>query len=132
MLVLHGHPSTYAVTLAPRPRLRAVLLRRVGGLGAFPCAAVPAPAAAVAAFWAVISSNSLRPCSAAAVCSKKVLNCSSVSVMLSGSSFSKNSVSWNSGHEAFCQVIFLFIDALSFGRGTDRQEERALTRPVAV
>ena len=27
-------------------------------------------------------------------------------------------------HEAFCQVTFLFIDALSFGRGTDRQEER--------
>jgi len=35
-------------------------------------------------------------------------------------------------HDAFCQVIFLFIDALSFGRGTDRQEERALTMPAAV
>ncbi len=35
-------------------------------------------------------------------------------------------------HEAFCQVIFLFIDALSLRRETDRQEERACMRPVAV
>ena len=56
-----------------------------------PLPAVPAPCAgAVAAFWAVNPSSMRRLCSVAMVCSTKVLNCSSVSGMVSGSSFSIN------------------------------------------
>ena len=92
--VTHRRPSRKPVTLAPRspsaPPSCAVWAVLAAGW-ALPLPAVPAPCAgAVAAFWAVNPSSMRRLCSVAMVCSKKVLNCSSVSGMVSGSSFSKS------------------------------------------
>ena len=74
----------------PAPSSHAVwAVLTVGGV--LPCAAVPAPCAgAVAAFWAVNSASMRRLCSVSTVFSWKVLNCSSVSGMVSDSSFSKS------------------------------------------
>ena len=82
------------VTLAPHSRLcrpPALSGRSWRRAGCLPLPTVPAPCAGtVAAFWAVRPSSTRRLWSVAMVCSTKVLNCSSVSGMVSGSSFSIN------------------------------------------
>ena len=92
--VTHRRPSRKPVTLAPRspsapPSCAVWAVLAAGWVLSLPAVSAPC-AGAVAAFWAVNPSSMRRLCSVNTVCSTKVLNCSSVSGMVPGSSFSIN------------------------------------------